>query len=139
MADQYFLDRFGRREANLRAADADRERTAERLRSAHAEGRLDIAEFQERLDRCYEAKTFGQLDQLVSDLPRQDQPGTRRATGLGRSLHRVPLVLLALVAVLVVSALSGDHHHAGWLWLPFVFLVWRFVWWPRARWSRRRW
>ena len=70
MTDQYFLDRFARRDASIRAADADRERTAERLRTAHAEGRLDLTEFQERLERCYEAKTFGQLGELVRDLPR---------------------------------------------------------------------
>ena len=54
---------------NQRAADADREKTSERLRRHHAEGRLDAEEFQERVDRCYQAKTLGELDQLVTDLP----------------------------------------------------------------------
>ena len=73
MTNQYFLDRLAGRNLNLRAADADRERTADRLRTGHAEGRLDLAEFQERIERCYEAKTFGELEALVTDLPRQDE------------------------------------------------------------------
>jgi hypothetical protein len=56
----------------IRAADADRDRAAEALREHHAAGRLSIEEFQERLDRVYEAKTLGELDALMSDLPAID-------------------------------------------------------------------
>ncbi|MCZ9342970.1 DUF1707 domain-containing protein, partial [Streptomyces sp. TRM76130] len=42
---------------DLRASDADRERVAEVLRDALAEGRLDMAEFEERLDATYAART----------------------------------------------------------------------------------
>ncbi|MCK8676618.1 MULTISPECIES: DUF1707 domain-containing protein [Streptomyces] len=53
----------------MRASDAEREQTAERLREAMAEGRLDMAEFQERLDAAYTARTRGELVPLVRDLP----------------------------------------------------------------------
>jgi hypothetical protein len=53
----------------LRASDADRERVAERLRDALAEGRLDMDEFQERLDVVYRAKTYGELEPVTRDLP----------------------------------------------------------------------
>ncbi len=56
----------------LRASDADRERTVNVLREHHAEGRLDIDEFHERLNAAYEAKTIGDLDALVVDLPAID-------------------------------------------------------------------
>jgi uncharacterized protein DUF1707 len=56
----------------IRASDADRDRAAEALREHHALGRLSIEEFQERLDRVYEAKTLGDLDDLMSDLPAID-------------------------------------------------------------------
>lgn len=61
------------RDPNLRASDAEREQTAERLRQAHTEGegRLDMADFQERLERCYGSKTVRELAKLVDDLPRQ--------------------------------------------------------------------
>ncbi|MFJ4691953.1 DUF1707 domain-containing protein [Streptomyces sp. NPDC088766] len=54
---------------DLRASDADRERVAEVLRDALAEGRLDMAEFEERLDATYRARTYGELTPLTRDLP----------------------------------------------------------------------
>ncbi|MFJ5225742.1 DUF1707 domain-containing protein [Streptomyces sp. NPDC088400] len=59
--------------ADTRASDAERERVAERLREAVAEGRLDMAEFDERLGAAYKARTHGELVPLVRDLP---APGT---------------------------------------------------------------
>ena len=53
----------------IRASDADRDRTAALLREHHAAGRLTAEEFNERLDKAYAAKTLGELDQLLSDLP----------------------------------------------------------------------
>ncbi|MFB9516010.1 DUF1707 SHOCT-like domain-containing protein [Streptomyces purpureus] len=53
----------------MRASDAERERIAERLRDAVAEGRLDMEEFEERLDAAYKARTQGELEPLVRDLP----------------------------------------------------------------------
>ncbi|WP_327355780.1 DUF1707 SHOCT-like domain-containing protein [Streptomyces sp. NBC_01304] len=53
----------------LRASDADRERVVERLRDAVAEGRLDMEEFEERLDATYKARTYGELEPLTRDLP----------------------------------------------------------------------
>ncbi|MER7709386.1 DUF1707 domain-containing protein [Streptomyces werraensis] len=54
---------------DLRASDADRERVAEVLRDALAEGRLDMEEFEERLDATYQARTYGELAPLTRDLP----------------------------------------------------------------------
>ncbi|SDK67448.1 DUF1707 SHOCT-like domain-containing protein [Streptomyces indicus] len=53
----------------LRASDADRERVAEVLRNALAEGRLDMEEFDERLGAAYQARTYGELEPLTRDLP----------------------------------------------------------------------
>ncbi|MFD7924192.1 DUF1707 domain-containing protein [Streptomyces sp. NPDC059740] len=55
--------------AELRASDADRDRVAEILREALAQGRLDAEEHAERLDRLYRSKTVGELQPLVRDLP----------------------------------------------------------------------
>ncbi|MFC0031102.1 DUF1707 domain-containing protein [Micromonospora chaiyaphumensis] len=55
--------------SGMRAADADREATAERLRVALNEGRLDLHEYDERLVRAYGAKTYADLDEVVADLP----------------------------------------------------------------------
>lgn len=56
----------------IRASDSDRDRTAALLREHHAAGRLDLEEFNERLDKAYAAKTVGELDALMADLPAID-------------------------------------------------------------------
>jgi len=55
----------------MRASDADRDRVADALREAYAEGRLDVEEHNERIDRAYQAKTLGDLTPLLSDLPQR--------------------------------------------------------------------
>ncbi|MFF9115393.1 DUF1707 domain-containing protein [Streptomyces massasporeus] len=54
---------------DLRASDADREQVAGILRDALAEGRLDMEEFEERLDATYKARTYGELAPITRDLP----------------------------------------------------------------------
>ncbi|MET9416291.1 DUF1707 domain-containing protein [Streptomyces klenkii] len=54
---------------DMRASDAERERIAEALREAVAEGRLTMEEFEERLEAAYKARTHGELEPLVGDLP----------------------------------------------------------------------
>jgi hypothetical protein len=53
----------------MRASDADRERVAQILHNAMAEGRLTLAELDERLQQTYAAKTLGDLVPLTADLP----------------------------------------------------------------------
>ncbi|RPK92174.1 MULTISPECIES: DUF1707 domain-containing protein [Streptomyces] len=53
----------------IRASDADRDRIADVLREAMAEGRLTADEHAERIDLVYRAKTVGELQPLVRDLP----------------------------------------------------------------------
>ena len=57
------------RRAELRAADTDREYAADRLRLALDEGRLTLGEYDERLQDAYAARTYGELDRLLADLP----------------------------------------------------------------------
>ncbi|MGC9436439.1 DUF1707 SHOCT-like domain-containing protein [Streptomyces sp. WG5] len=64
----------------LRASDADRERVAEVLREALAEGRLDMTEFQERLDTTYNARTYGELAPITRDLPAGPVEGPSRVS-----------------------------------------------------------
>jgi hypothetical protein len=123
---------FGR-DPSLRASDADREATAERLRTSHSEGRLDVRELQERLGRCLEAKTVGELEQLVSDLPRE-RPRERPF-----HLQRLrPLPLLAvLIGALVIAGAVWRHGAPGiGLLLPLFFLM-RFLLFPYRPWRRR--
>ncbi|MFD0655859.1 DUF1707 SHOCT-like domain-containing protein [Thermocatellispora tengchongensis] len=56
----------------MRASDADRDRVAQVLRENFAEGRLTSEEFDERLERLYQSKTYGELAVLTNDLPATD-------------------------------------------------------------------
>lgn len=115
-------DRYGPHDRSLRAADSNREAVAEILREQHVAGRLDTDELQERIDRCYAAKTYADLDAVVADLPREE-PTASRARGL-RLWPRfafVPLVLIAIVAL--------SHGHLFWLAIPLVFFFVRPMLW----------
>ena len=59
-------------DAQMRASDADRDRASALLREHHAAGRLTLDEFQDRLDAVYAAKTLGELDEVMADLPKID-------------------------------------------------------------------
>jgi len=53
----------------MRAADADRDRAVEFLKLAYSEGRLSKDEYDGRLESALSARTYADLDQLVTDLP----------------------------------------------------------------------
>jgi hypothetical protein len=99
------------RRATLRASDADREEIAERLRKATAEGRLLAEELEERLEATFTARTYGQLDAVVADLPGPPVRRRERPRPLALSpLHVIALFILApvilslLIAVAVIVA-----------------------------------
>lgn len=112
------------RDPNLRASDADRDATADRLRQHHTDGRIDPEEFQERLDKCFAAKTVGELAELTRDLPGEPVrrgSGARTSFGLLGGLRMIPIVpiILAIIAVhLIVGVVSGL-----WILIPLFFLV----------------
>ncbi|MFF8941193.1 DUF1707 domain-containing protein [Streptomyces sp. NPDC014864] len=59
--------------AEMRASDADRDRIADILREALAEGRLTADEHAERVEGVLNAKTVGELELFVRDLPAAHQ------------------------------------------------------------------
>jgi hypothetical protein len=117
----------------LRASDADRERIAEALRRHHLDGRLDVEELQERLGRCYAARTWGELRTLTADLPaEQPPPAPRRA----RPPARPPafgLLLAGALVLVVLTAAAIAHGHPGPFPLLALFLVLRLWHRPRRR------
>jgi Domain of unknown function (DUF1707) len=128
--------------SGLRASDAERERVADALRRHHVEGRLDTEELQERLERCYAARTTGELAPLLADLPSEREAGRAPRA---RSPWPAPPVLAVVLVVLLAFATAGAvaHGHPGPLPFVAVFLLLRFAWWgpgPRRRrtaWSPR--
>ena len=135
----------------MRASDADRERTTSLLREHHAQGRLTAEEFNDRLDRAFAAKTLGELDALLADLPgidlyrlpaagiRPAPPGARprapRAGGGGSAVSRrgdgtvspqrvaTWVTWGAISSLLFVAWLGLGLIDGGAAWLPWFLLV----------------
>ena len=106
---------------HLRVSDAEREAATGRLAEHFAAGRLDQAEFDERVGRAMSAKTRADLGGLFADLP---ETGAPAVPGTPRRRHRHPVLLIALFVVLAVMT----AHVLWWtavpvLWLGFLVLV----------------
>jgi DUF1707 SHOCT-like domain len=95
----------------LRASDDDREQTANRLRYAAAEGRLHADELEDRLAAAFSAKTYGELDALVSDLPRSMAPGRRRLVERVRLRPAIALAVALLIALVLIAGALGLGIH----------------------------
>jgi Domain of unknown function (DUF1707) len=121
-------------EPELRASDADREGTADRLRRAAGEGRLSADELEERLEAAFAARTAGELAPLVADLPpdaigraprggpARRHHGCRAHRRAGRPGGRGELRSWAATSILLVAiwALTG----AGYFWPIWPILGW---------------
>jgi uncharacterized protein DUF1707 len=121
----------------MRASDADRERVVERLRTALQEGRLDLHEYDERMQRAYGAKTYGDLDGLLTDLPVATPPAPavapieqkRKSPTAEWVVHQWQSWVPAAVVLTAIWAISGfGDYWPGWIigiWAAA--LLWRTI------------
>ena len=65
----------------MRVSDADRAQVADRLARAHGEGRLTLAEYDERVRAAHGAVVRDDLAPLLTDLPAEVRAGSRRPPG----------------------------------------------------------
>ena len=135
----------GQAPGEMRAADGDRALVAERLRNALDEGRLTLAEYDERVRTAYAAVTYADLNTLLADLPMsggvlelrptsqapapQTPPPPPAVRTPGRRKRRIPLALMilwtiwgSLVAVniavwLIVSVMTGHLLYPWPVWV----------------------
>lgn len=54
---------------DMRVSDSERQIAADRLRRAQSEGRITVSEYDDRLGRLYQAVTYGDIDDLLFDIP----------------------------------------------------------------------
>jgi hypothetical protein len=118
---------------DMRAGDADRELVLERLRTAHAEGRLDLDELDERVAATLAARTYGELAALTADLP-GDPPTPRPlgvpVQGLSTQVEEPPshdmraaaagwagVSMTVFVLWIIASIISGGLHYPWFLWV----------------------
>jgi hypothetical protein len=92
-------------EHHLRAGDTDRAAVATVLGRHMADGRLTVAEYDERVARAYAAQTYGDLAELTADLPSADG---------GRSTAPVPRERAAPVHACGPMAARGRDAGAAW-------------------------
>ena len=76
----------------LRVSDGERQAAADRLRAAHDEGRLDFAEYHNRLAQAYASVTYADLDRLFADLPVTTRPATVHPTPAAHVPPRIPVL-----------------------------------------------
>jgi hypothetical protein len=80
----------------VRASDRERDAVVQRVQQAFAEGRLDDAEFDERMRAALTARTHADLDVLLTDLPAASAPAQVPAAG-GRRPGRLAIALKSSV------------------------------------------
>ncbi len=131
---------------NMRVSDAERAEVTDRLSKHYSDGRLDEAEFNERIDQAMRARTRADLSGLLADLPASESPETPRAPKAAkpsgapaaaayqrpaRPRHRIlELVLIIVVAVVVWHALV--HSFVPWLLIGVIAILW-LLYGPRQR------
>ncbi|MFJ6796504.1 DUF1707 domain-containing protein [Streptomyces sp. NPDC091268] len=99
----------------LRASDADRDRVVERLRDAVAEGRLDMEEFEERLDAAYTSRTYAELEPLTRDLPApQAAPAYPAAHPVGADAAWAGRIGGSGTSATAVAVMSGFQRKGNW-------------------------
>jgi hypothetical protein len=112
--------RAGSVDPQLRVSDAERAEVADRLSKHYSDGRLDQAEFDERLDQAMKAKTQADLAGLFTDLPVTGGPGNALPQPSGRPGNGHPfrrivgLVLIVVVTLVLWHALAVSF-------VPFFF------------------
>ena len=132
--------------AEMRASDADRDAVLSELSGHFQAGRLTTAEFDERAGRALAARTWGELTDLLRDLPAA-RPGPRtlaatspavppeRPSGLpperpsalpperpsGRPAL-LPVAVLAGIGIVVAMSVGVAHHRWGFWWLLLLVL-----------------
>ncbi|MFI1993275.1 DUF1707 domain-containing protein [Actinoplanes sp. NPDC020271] len=125
----------------MRAGDSDRQRVADQLKTALDEGRLDLNEYDERVQRAYAARTYQDLDGLLDDLPgtipvqhaqvQQHTPppqpvqspvGKDRHSG-GHTFGSALTAFLVCTLIWAVSSVSSGHAYyfwPAWVLIPVV-------------------
>jgi hypothetical protein len=131
---QQWTRRIRYSDQHIRVSDAERNSVAELLGQHYADGRLDQAEFDDRIGRTMAAKTRGDLAGLFDDLPEAGLTGAGPA-GPGPVDPAVPYrgprrrggIVRTLLLLLFVFICANFAWHAFTSLFFIQPLVWAFV------------
>jgi hypothetical protein len=136
-SSQQWARRIRYSDQHIRVSDAERNAVTERLAAHYSDGRLDQAEFDERVSRAMAAKTRGDLEGLFDDLPDAEPAG---GAGQGGAASEVPRRMrrrrgpgrpILLVALVIVLAIALGHVVTAifvpWFWVTALVVAVLFV------------
>jgi len=109
--------------SGMRISDAERADVADLLSKHYGDGRLDQAEFNQRLDQAMRAKTYADLGGLFADLPRTEEEVMEGPKFQGHRSGRSNLGMLLLVAVIVIVAAVTVGHVLTFTLTPLIWLA----------------
>jgi hypothetical protein len=126
---QQWTRRIRYSDQHIRVSDAERNSVAEILGQHYADGRLDQAEFDDRIGRTMAAKTRGDLAGLFDDLPENGPSGAGPSGPDDRAVpYRGPRrrggIVRALLLVLLVFICANFAWHA----FTSLFFVGPLIW-----------
>lgn len=108
---------------HIRVGDADRDIIFGRLKRAVVDGRLTLTEYDTRLQQLYRAETRGELDEVVSDLPRSDARSEPKCQPRGVIPTWVVIMWTPWVAVnilcLAIWLITRGYFWPFWVELPW--------------------
>jgi hypothetical protein len=110
----------------MKASDSDRDAVVSELSEQFQAGRLTAGEFDERMGRALAARTWGELSDLLADLPATGS--APQAPSSGRSGPPLITVLagIGITAAVLIDVADGRWGFL-WLLLPLLFIA-RLPW-----------
>jgi Domain of unknown function (DUF1707) len=115
----------------MKASDADRDAVLSDLSEHFQAGRLTADEFEDRTGRALVARTWGELRDLMQDLPTSPAgphvpvtatTGAPAQRPPGRTVQ-VPIAVLAAIGIAVAMSAGTGHARWGILWLVLPVLL----------------
>jgi hypothetical protein len=101
----------------LRVGDDDRERVVGALHRHAQAGRLDPVELDERVEKALTARTFGELEALTRDLPKETAPAAvvARRTEMAKLREHVgSWIAVSIITSAVWLATGADYFWPIW-------------------------
>ncbi len=115
------------RDPQLRIGNPERESVVERLNAALNEGRLELAEYDERVRQVYAAKTAGDLVPITSDLPIPAPPPPKRTIRGALAPDEQKWVGVALILLTIWLLQSVVARDVSYFWPAWPIGIWGAV------------
>jgi hypothetical protein len=123
--------------ADMKASDSDRDAVVSDLSEHYQAGRLTAGEFDQRTGRALAARTWGELRDLLADLPAA-RPGPQAPAATSVSARRwpscgrlAPPLITALAGIAITAAVLAGVTHVRWglIWLllPVLLIARRLI------------